>query len=125
MFHNHDDEEDVNCFERRSVVDENADKPVINYIASDNNDILQAAINNDGILDRQDHTGENTNEHVTFKPQPTNEEDENENDNRFMPGERLLMSIQNEKPELLSTRTYKKITTKRKSKLQSIRAKLQ
>ena len=91
----------------------------INPIAIDNADILQAETDKYGILQRVNHLGENINDNISFTEPEKEKEVEEENENKFLPGERLL-TIQQEKPELL----YKKITTRRKNKMKSIRDKL-
>ena len=96
----------------------------INPITIDNADILQAETDKYGILQRINHLGENINDTISFTEPEKEKEVEEENENKFLPGERLLMTIQQEKPELLYQPTYKKITTRRKNKLKSIREKL-
>ena len=96
----------------------------INPITLDNADILQAETDKYGILQRINHLGENINDTISFTEAEKEKEVEEENENKFLPGERLLMTIQQEKPELLYQPTYKKITTRRKNKLKSIREKL-
>lgn len=92
------------------------------WIADENIDILQAECDREGKLMRMDHKGDNTNEVITFDPvidEP--EEEPEEQEPKYMPGERLLQTIQNERPELIQ---YKKITTRRRNKLSKIRDKL-
>lgn len=92
-------------------------KPVV----VNNQDILQAESNRHGILYRPDSfTGDNINEFITFNTEPEKKKNIPDNKNKFLPGERLLLTIQKERPELLHRPEYKTITTKRKSKLKNI-----
>ena len=92
----------------------------INPVIEDNLDIVQAETDKHGILQRiDDFTGENLNEQLTFEPKEEKVEEE-DSPERFLPGERLLMTIREEKPELL----YKKITTRRRNKLKAISEKV-
>jgi len=99
----------------------------VKWVAEENAHILEAECDKDGILQRIDHTGENTNEVISFEPAviigagEKEEEKEKKEEPKYMPGERLLETIQQERPELI---VYKKITTKRKNKLSKIRDKL-
>ena len=93
----------------------------INPVIEDNIDIVQAETDKHGILQRiDDFTGENINDELTFKPKEEKVVEEEDIAERFMPGERLLMTIREEKPELL----YKKITTRRRNKLKAISEKI-
>jgi len=92
----------------------------INPVIEDNLDIVQAETDKHGILQRLDDlTGENLNDQLTFEPKEEKVEEEDSAE-RFLPGERLLMTIREEKPELL----YKKITTRRRNKLKAISEKI-
>ena len=92
----------------------------INPVIEDNLDIVQAETDTHGILQRLDDlTGENLNDQLTFEPKDEKVEEEDSAE-RFLPGERLLMTIREEKPELL----YKKITTRRRNKLKAISEKI-
>ena len=104
----------------------NKDIPDIqpNLIAETNPYMIQAEADRFGILRRyDDFTGENKN-NVSFTTEPEKKINLNQNEVKFLPCERLLMTIQEEKPELLQKMTYKKISTKRKNKLKIIKDKL-
>ena len=69
-------------------------------------------------------TGEDTNEDLSLakKIKEVEIKEDLTDNTKFKPGERLLMTIKRDKPELIHE--YKKITTKRKEKLKHIRDKL-
>ena len=107
-------------------------------LIQDHADIVQAKTNREGILERLDYKGENTNETIRVKEndkhekeEPSEDEKEDEVD-KYKPGERLLMMIMQERPELLykpererKVVNRKRITTKRKTKLKKISDTLQ
>jgi hypothetical protein len=99
-------------------------KPIIN----ENMDIIQAKTDKYGILQRTDEfTGENLNEIIDFKGKPEKKKDVNESKTKFIPGERLLLTIKNEKPELLEKirkPNYKPLTSTKKDKLRKLLNKL-
>jgi len=95
-------------------------KPIIN----ENMDIIQAKTDKYGILQRTDNfTGENLNEVIDFKGKPEKKKDVNESKTKFIPGERLLLTIKKEKPELLERSVYKP-TANKKDKLRKLLDKL-
>jgi hypothetical protein len=96
----------------------------LNPLITENQYIIQAKIDRHGILQRQDKfTGENKNEIIDFKPVKEKKKKNNENKNKYLPGERLLYTIRNDNPEYLDN-NYKPITTKKKEKLKTILDKL-
>lgn len=93
-------------------------------LITENMDIIQAKTDKYGILQRPDlFTGENKNDIIDLSPPVEKKKETNENKEKFLPGERLLYTIKNEKPELLK-HEYKQISTKKKTKLKSIIGKL-
>lgn len=92
-------------------------KPIIN----ENLDIIQAKANKTGILQRIDNfTGDNLNDTIELNPKQEKKKDVNESKTKFIPGERLLLTIKKEKPELLERSEYKTITTTKKDKLRKL-----
>lgn len=92
-------------------------KPIIN----ENMNIIQAKADKHGILQRPDNfTGENLNEEIDFKGKPEKKKDINESKTKFIPGERLLLTIKKEKPELLERPEYKSLTINKKDKLRKL-----
>jgi hypothetical protein len=103
-------------------------------LIQDHPDIVQAKTNREGILERIDYKGENTNENIRVKENDNKHEKEETSDDekedegvKYKPGERLLMTIMQERPELLykqetekKVMNRKRITTKRKTKLKKI-----
>lgn len=108
-------------------------------LIQDHVDIVQAKTNREGILERLDYKGENTNEIISVKENDNKHEKEEPSEDekedkavKYKPGERLLMMIMQERPELLykperekKVMNRKRITTKRKTKLKKIRDTLQ
>ena len=97
----------------------------INQVSLNNPYIVDAECNKYGILERIDAiTGEDTNEDLSLakKIKEVEIKEDPIDNTKFKPGERLLMTIKRDKPELIHE--YKKITTKRKNKLKQIRDKL-
>lgn len=93
-------------------------------VADNNPHMIQAESDKYGILRRYDEfTGENNNI-VSFRQAPEQKINLHQEKVKFLPGERLIMSIAEEKPELLKKTKYQKITTKRKNKLKLIKDKL-
>lgn len=106
IHYNNDDEEQVEL-----------PKPII----SENMNIIQAKADKHGILQRPDNfTGENLNEEIDFKGKPEKKKDINESKTKFIPGERLLLTIKKEKPELLERPEYKSLTINKKDKLRKL-----
>lgn len=98
---------------------------IITPVIELNNDIIQAKVDKNGILQRPDYfTGENLNEIIDFKKNIEKKKDINESKTKYIPGERLLLTIKQEKPELLERSEYKSITTKKRNKLKNILGKL-
>lgn len=100
-------------------------KAVINH----NMDIIQAKADRYGVLQRPDNWGDNQNEQIKISPEPKKKEAEPEKEpeqtNKFLPGERLLLTIQKEKPELLKQAPeYKQIPNKKRDKLKGILKKI-
>ena len=92
-------------------------KPIIN----ENLDIIQAKANKTGILQRIDNfTGDNLNDTIELNPKQEKKKDVNESKTKFIPGERLLLTIKKEKPELLERSEYKTITTTKKDRLRKL-----
>lgn len=93
-------------------------------VADNNPHMIQAEADKYGILRRyNEFTGENRN-NVSFKTQPENKVKLHQDQVKFLPGERLLMAISEERPELVKQSTHKKISTKRRNKLRAIKNKL-
>ena len=91
-------------------------RPIIN----ENINIIQAKTDKHGILQRPDNfTGENLNDIIDFKGKPEKKKDINESKTKFIPGERLLLTIKKEKPELLERPNYKP-TANKKDKLRKL-----
>jgi len=102
------------------------DEPIAQplMVADNNPHMIQAESDKYGILRRYDEfTGENKNI-VSFHQQPEQKINLHQDQVKFLPGERLLMSIAEEKPELMKKTKYQKISTKRKNKLKLIKDKL-
>lgn len=122
MFESNDYDYD-DCFNIKIHRSSKITKPeeIINPIVMNNQDIVQAETNKHGILYRPDSfTGDNINDIITFDTEPEKKKNIPDNKNKFLPGERLLLTIQKERPELLHKPVYKSITTKRKTKLKNI-----
>jgi hypothetical protein len=121
MFESWDDEDD-DCFSIKiHGLIKNTNEDIINPIIANNSDIVQAETNKHGILYRpDDFTGDNINDDITFNIEPEIKKNIPNRKNKFLPGERLLLTIQNERPEYINKSVYKSITTKRKSKLKNI-----
>ena len=108
------------------VKNNNDDEPIAQplMVADNNPHMIQAESDKYGILRRYDEfTGENKNI-VSFHQAPEQKINLHQEQVKFLPGERLLMSIAEEKPELMKKTKYQKITTKRKNKLKLIKDKL-
>lgn len=98
--------------------DENEEQPKPSQILGNmiSPDIIENQVNDEGIIERYDIDGNNKNT-TSFKTKPKIEKKINI-DHGYKPGERLLLSIQKEKPELLLKSgsnkhiRLKKITTK-------------
>jgi hypothetical protein len=93
-------------------------------VADNNPHMIQAESDKYGILRRyNEFTGENKN-NVSFRQEPEQKINLHQDQVKFLPGERLLMSIAEEKPELIKKAKYKKISTTRRNKLKLIKDKL-
>jgi len=99
--------------------------PTINPVSLNNPHIVDAECNKYGILERIDAvTGEDSNEDLSLAKKLKQVDIKEEADEtKFKPGERLILTIKRDKPELIQE--YKKITTRRKEKLKQIRDKLE
>lgn len=105
---------------------EDPDEPVSQplMVADNNPHMIQAEADKYGILRRyNEFTGENKNI-VSFQQEPEKKINLHQEQVKFLPGERLLMAISEERPELIKQSTYKKISTKRRNKLRLIKNKL-
>lgn len=94
----------------------------IPMVAMDNYESVKAEADRHGVLRRPDKV-EDKNNDITFLTPPENKVNIPEKE-KFFPCERLLMTIQEERPELIKQVQYKKISTKRMNKLRDIRNKL-
>lgn len=84
-----------------------------------NQDIIQATVDRHGILNRIDNrTGENSNDTIDLKHKQEIKKNINTSKTKYIPGERLLLTIARDKPELLMSE-YKP-SEKKKDKLKSI-----
>lgn len=84
--------------------DVNAEPVEINPpLVNENMDILNATTNKYGILHRPGYGGENKNDSIELKKAKENKKEYEPPKNKFIPGERLLMMIKDEKPELLES----------------------
>lgn len=96
--------------------------PEASPVIQENQDIIQAIADKYGVLQRpDDFTGENKNEDIILTPpkKQIKKIDQTEK-NKYLPGERLLLTIKKEKPELLENSEYKQISTKKKDRLRNI-----
>ena len=93
-------------------------------VVINNQDIIQATVDRHGILNRIDNrTGENSNDTIDLKPKQEIKRNLNTSKTKYIPGERLLLTIAKDKPELLMSE-YKP-SEKKKDKLKSIIKKIE
>jgi len=135
MFSGYDDEDDysheygltnVSYINNMATNKPDPDEPIAQplLVADNNPNMIQAEADKYGILRRyNEFTGENKN-NVSFRQEPETKQKLHQDQVKFLPGERLLMSLSEEKPELIKKATYKKISTKRRNKLKLIKDKL-
>lgn len=93
-------------------------------VVVNNQDIIQATVDRHGILNRIDNrTGMNTNNTIDLKPKQEIKKNINVSKTKYIPGERLLLTIAKDKPELLVSE-YKP-SEKKKNKLKNIIKKIE
>ena len=93
-------------------------------VVINNQDIIQATVDRHGILNRIDNrTGENSNDTIDLKPKQEIKRNLNTSKTKYIPGERLLLTIAKDKPELLLS-DYKPNINK-KNKLKNIIKKIE
>lgn len=134
MFGGNDDDDysheygltNVSYFNNVATNKPDPDEPILHplLVADNNPNMIQAETDKYGILRRyNEFTGENKNK-VSFNQEPETKQNLHQDQIKFLPGERLLMSLSEEKPELIKKSSYKKISTKRRNKLKLIKDKL-